>query len=578
MFRSPVTFEESEIVNYQLEPYGDSGFHAGMPEFSADPETFFYRGFSNFYEINLEQLSITYNNCEVCLTIEGNFLYMQYSGAVVCHRDDKPECNEDEESTGGIEPETPIQDIEDFDPPEPYVCCFDEAVRFDRRFSRTRQIWGVVDFDSTKDWANVKIIDAKCYVLVRVCVQNTSRDVRYSQRMMSLKPGASFASAKSQAKKMLDLSEAHPNIFNSGDDRWERETGLTENQWKEQHTPDIERGSRASSFFPRGTWYYYRRSIPFTSINNRWRFAWYEPWGNNGCNPIQKGGGKRPVGTPTVLEDEGMNCCRDIRDIKEMVGKIYRVTGAENDFPVTVPESFRNDEGGTTKLFTLPQLQIWLAGTLDELLGNYPIEIEIEDADPMTEGNQKETVKLPNLAEAIAEMYGLLYQCRQSDGIATNALFRLAAEVVETKNAALVAQAHAKALSAFSGLKGNAENVPVKYHFNFDGATSLTGVLDDIERDFVYFQLDDDDDIKWYLQQIMLAVGIIKEVHTRSPSAIGQTLDGINSLMNSELFPDKYELTWERLLEMLGNDGFINRNSTDPKPKVEDIDLDLGKD
>ena len=92
------------------------------------------------------------------------------------------------------------------------------------------------------------------------------------------------------------------------------------------------------------------------------------------------------------------------------INRIYQVLGCD-DYPVTVPQSLITAEGqqnGTKQIPTFTQLFTWYIERFDELVGQWEIPIEIKDTDPTTPGDQPQKIKLPNLAEAIAEIMMLL--------------------------------------------------------------------------------------------------------------------------------------------------------------------------
>lgn len=115
-----------------------------------------------------------------------------------------------------------------------------------------------------------------------------------------------------------------------------------------------------------------------------------------------------------------MACCDDtlLKLLYKKVDKIAQIIGVD-DYPVSVPESLiSKDEGFIGNLIpnpnknlqSLTQLFVWYIERFDELMGQFEIPIEIKDADPTTPGDQPVGIKLPNVAESIAEMMGLLLE------------------------------------------------------------------------------------------------------------------------------------------------------------------------
>lgn len=123
---------------------------------------------------------------------------------------------------------------------------------------------------------------------------------------------------------------------------------------------------------------------------------------------------------PDNDKDCCMACCDDtlLKLLYKKVDKIAQIIGVD-DYPVSVPESLiSKDEGFIGNLIpnpnknlqSLTQLFVWYIERFDELMGQFEIPIEIKDADPTTPGDQPVGIKLPNVAESMAEMMGLLLE------------------------------------------------------------------------------------------------------------------------------------------------------------------------
>ncbi|WP_413160086.1 hypothetical protein ACL6C3_16845 [Capilliphycus salinus ALCB114379] len=136
------------------------------------------------------------------------------------------------------------------------------------------------------------------------------------------------------------------------------------------------------------------------------------PKGDEGCSKGSRGKGKPPPPNdpkgrkppggrkpPFKGEDKGddMNCCK----------KLMANLGLDK-FPGEVPPSLLDTEDKPPrKIETLVDLLLYLMESLDERLGKYPIDVEIEDVDPLKKGKQSEVLTFPNIAEMLAESYGL---------------------------------------------------------------------------------------------------------------------------------------------------------------------------
>lgn len=121
--------------------------------------------------------------------------------------------------------------------------------------------------------------------------------------------------------------------------------------------------------------------------------------------------------TRTPMSDD---CCEEI---KEMINEFYDVIRPDK-FAFKLPESFRTIDGNEPKnkdIDDYPEAFGYLLDRIDELIGQFNIDIEIEDTDPVTQGNQTAKISIGNISEGIAEIIGLIYGLGISQKIGTEA-------------------------------------------------------------------------------------------------------------------------------------------------------------
>ena len=141
-------------------------------------------------------------------------------------------------------------------------------------------------------------------------------------------------------------------------------------------------------------------------------------------------------------------------------------------YPMEVPESLLQGFGDELKkIESNAEFLHWLTYQFDSLVGQFPVDIEVKDIDPLKDGDQKKTIQLPNIAEAIAEIYGLTIKSSVNQEVELNMLLRLAAEIVATKNASVVTQDYARANAQFLGYKANFKPRELQYNFDFANAS-----------------------------------------------------------------------------------------------------------
>jgi hypothetical protein len=215
-----------------------------------------------------------------------------------------------------------------------------------------------------------------------------------------------------------------------------------------------------------------------------------------------------------------------------------------DSYPIEVPESLLQGTGDKTlKLQSNAEFMHWLTYQFDALVGQFPIDIEVQDIDPLKEGDQKKTITLPNIAEAIAEIYGLTIKTAVNQEVELNMLLRLAAEAIATKNAAVITQDYARANAQFLGYKANFKPRELQYNFDFAGASLdpkskepivLEKLLKTVTGYVQGWQLEDKETIVGFLQKLMFSAGIIKAVFFRGKKQQKELKREIDSMADDQ--------------------------------------------
>jgi hypothetical protein len=209
----------------------------------------------------------------------------------------------------------------------------------------------------------------------------------------------------------------------------------------------------------------------------------------------------------------------------------------------------------------------WYVRQFDALMGQWPIKLTIEDIDPLQPGNQTKDIELPNLSEAIAEIYGLDQVSSTNAGVSVNFLMRLAAELIATKNATLITQDYVKANAAWMGYKGNPARREVQYNFNPDNLNSLDGFLQEKAGYIQGWEENDPESLVGFLQRLMFAAGIIKSVFFRDKDLLGQFGREIESLTQGDSFTTDEQ--WDRIIQLINDPDSPFNQGQIPKPNVD---------
>ena len=306
---------------------------------------------------------------------------------------------------------------------------------------------------------------------------------------------------------------------------------------------------------------------------------------------------------PETKENIPLKSQNLIECLLNLLGVYYNKLGLE-DFPLEVPTSLTQvlqdpngseDQVEKEKLYSFVDWLFWQNSVIDDLFGQFPIDIEIEDTDLIKTGNQKLEIRLPNLAETLAELTGKILTNEST----INALLAIAqrnlTETGMTKQQAIKNYYLNLANHEYLGFKTNKNVIEVDYLFNpkvLDEDTkkqTLEKALEPSKLPLVIDVNDDKNTLEGELAVLTEAARIIKARFFRKFTA-NEDIKGqiINRTKESAALLDKFK---EQDLESLAafftavENGFINFDGNlDPgnpygrpfenRPKVKDENLD----
>jgi hypothetical protein len=265
---------------------------------------------------------------------------------------------------------------------------------------------------------------------------------------------------------------------------------------------------------------------------------------------------------------ESLSCL--IQKLNEIVGVV--------DYPVKAPFSLTDPQSEPIEIENLTRFISYAVKQLDALCGKYPIEIEIEDADLTQEGQQRERIKLPNIAESLAEIVGLLMVLRTESDANLSATIRGMVEAGSTKQTATLAYEYAKANAEYLGYKGAQVQREMAMSFT-PGEEELDKVLKETNLKYRGWENDDKEDLNDHLAPLLeLAAmwkaanfrhvppgsGALKELLKRGAGELAKNMDKSNP------DPNKGN-SWDSFLEEV-EQGFISQ------PGITDVTHPYGKD
>lgn len=233
---------------------------------------------------------------------------------------------------------------------------------------------------------------------------------------------------------------------------------------------------------------------------------------------------------PTPQEPDPMDCCQELMEKVELI----EMRLGCKEFPVDIPASLVAANAGQVKLDNHAQFSAWFVRNLDSLFGQFPVKLTIADSDPTKSGDQEVEVELPNLAEAIAEIFGLAYQSEIKTDLVAEMLMRLIPEVIAAKNASIVGQSYAKANASYMGYAGNLKPTEISSNFNLEKVNSLPEFLKESKGKLLTFQEQSNDTLQDKLERLMFAAGIIKSVFMVDGRDADRLIETINQMFDDE--------------------------------------------
>jgi hypothetical protein len=163
---------------------------------------------------------------------------------------------------------------------------------------------------------------------------------------------------------------------------------------------------------------------------------------------------------PAPLPPMKKECC------DELLSLIALLLKRVGDLPAFVPDNFTKKAPQIIKKESLAELMLWQAKQLDAISGKYPIEVEIQDIDPVKKGNQSITVNLPNQAELLADMYQAVLMSKQINEALLPIVLKTLSEVGSVKLTSLATHDLAFGNADFLGWDISHTKDKVKFQFN----------------------------------------------------------------------------------------------------------------
>lgn len=284
---------------------------------------------------------------------------------------------------------------------------------------------------------------------------------------------------------------------------------------------------------------------------------------------------KKALGTGQF--EKAVNAAVGIGDgsVTAIVNLIAKRIGTST-YPVEVPQSLLTgvkDGDNILKVESVTDFIFWLTNQLDALIGEFPIDIEIKDVDPLTAGDQKKTIQLTNIAETLAEIYGLSIKGSVNQEAEQAILLRLAIEAIAIKNGVAITQDYVKANTKFLGYRGNPIDREIEYGFDFstidlkskDQSITLDQILKQSKGYIKGWENEDKDTATGFFQKLMFSAGIIKSVFFRDKKQVKEMAQQAQNMLQDDLDNNK---KWKEFVQGINSPNSVYNKGKGEQPEI----------
>jgi hypothetical protein len=176
--------------------------------------------------------------------------------------------------------------------------------------------------------------------------------------------------------------------------------------------------------------------------------------------------------------------------------------------PATVLTDITGDDS-TEEIPDALGFQEWIVLQIDALIGQFPLNLEVKDAD-----GELKRIQFGNISEAMSEIIGSIIASSQDSDLILEILLKNLTETIKAGNSANVASQYAKANSEFLGYQIKQQGQEVPYSVT-PGGQSLKEILTPSKKRQVVPVFDDKTDLMSAIGRLAIDVGIVKAAFTR---------------------------------------------------------------
>lgn len=228
-------------------------------------------------------------------------------------------------------------------------------------------------------------------------------------------------------------------------------------------------------------------------------------------------------------EDDDMGCCDLVAVLLKKIQRIEEVIGVD-EYPATLPatlitknESFLEKvvdtvtgNKHTVDIPSMTSLMEWQIKRFDEIMGQFEIPIQIKhgEDDAQADTAKLKGFNLPNIAESIAEMMGLLLHISYNSELLVNMNTRNLLETGQTKLQGFKTYMVAEAIMEYLGFSHKDADHKIAFTFTPD-KHNFRELLVETEVDITAIEFDEKYNLKHTLIELLNTAAIVRAVNFR---------------------------------------------------------------
>jgi hypothetical protein len=230
-------------------------------------------------------------------------------------------------------------------------------------------------------------------------------------------------------------------------------------------------------------------------------------------------------------EKEDVNAA-EIRDVIDVVGAItslhYFRLGLQ-EYPLKVFENiteipsndlfdvaFQDVEENLIDIPYVSKFDEWRFKQFDALFGQFPVKIRIEDNDLVKTGDQPIDIKLPNLAETMAELVGKTLTNEALINLLVNMNLRVLNETGSAKLQGFKTAKAIEVLTAYFGYEDGKKKEKIRFLYNplyevpSEGTANFTEFLKETEIEVIVDELLEKQTLEQKIDNLLYAAAIVR--------------------------------------------------------------------